>query len=138
MTRVLATGVFNIIHPGHILFLEEAKKLGDELVVIVSSDKVAKQLKKGLILPQEQRAKVVGALKAVDKVFVGDESDTLKLLPIIRPDVIALGHDQKVDEGWLQDRLATMSLGSRVIRIKARLGGDFLSSSAIADRLKKN
>ena len=136
MTRVLATGVFNILHPGHILFLEEAKKLGDELVVIVSSDRMAKKAKKGFILPQEQRAKVVGALKAVDKVFVGDENDTTRLLPVIKPDVIALGHDQKVDEAQLQSRLAVMGLDAKVIRIKAKLENELASASRLAEKMR--
>lgn len=135
MTRVLATGVFNILHPGHILFLKEARKLGDELVVIVSSDRIAGKLKKGFVLPQEQRAEVVGALKVVDKVFIGDESDTLALLPVIKPDVIALGHDQKVDEEWLQGKLAVMGLSARLVRIQRNQDGDYVSSSGIVKKV---
>jgi FAD synthetase len=134
MTKVLATGVFNIIHPGHILFLEEAKKLGDELIVIVSSDKIAGRMKKG-VLPQEQRAKVVSQLKPVDKAFVGDDADTMKLLPVLNPDVIALGHDQKVDESTLRDKLAVMGLAPKIVRISSSLEG--MSSSGILRRMPK-
>jgi FAD synthetase len=133
MTKVLATGVFNIVHPGHLLFLEESKKLGDELVVIVSSDKIAKKLKDSFILPAEQRAAVVGALKVVDKVFVGDDEDPMKLVSVIRPDVIALGHDQKIDESWLNDQLTLINVNAKVIRIKAKKEG--MSSSTIIDKL---
>jgi FAD synthetase len=137
MTKVLATGVFNILHPGHLLYLEEAKKLGDELVVIVSNDKIAKKLKKGFLLPQEQRAKMVEALKPVDRVFIGNEKDTTRLLPIIKPDVIALGHDQDVDEARLQDRLASIGLDTRVIRIKKSLDGRIYSSTELLKKLNK-
>jgi len=136
MTRVLATGVFNVLHPGHLLFLEEAKKLGDELIVIVSSDRIAQKIKKSFILPQEQRARIVEALKVVDKVFIGDEEDTMKLLPVIRPDVIAIGHDQKVDEERLEANLAAMGINSRVVRIKGMIEGELASSSGIVKKLK--
>lgn len=131
MTKVLATGVFNVLHPGHLLFLQEARKLGDELVVIVASDRIARRTKKGFILPQEQRAKVIGSLKMVDKVFIGDEKDTLSLLPVIQPDIIALGYDQRVDEERLQSTLAARGVNARVFRIKGREEGDFMSASGI-------
>ncbi len=135
MTKVLAAGVFNILHPGHLFFLEEAKKLGDELDVIVSSDKIAHKLKKGFILPQEQRAEMVGALKPVDKVFVGDEKDPMKLIPVIKPDVIALGHDQDIDEGWLKDQLTVLGSEAKVVRLQQKLQGDLYSSSSILEKL---
>ena len=135
MTKVLATGVFNILHPGHLLFLQEAKKLGDELVVIVASDKIAHKTKKGFILPQEQRAEVIGALKMVDKVFIGDEKDTLALLPVIKPDVIALGHDQKIDEERLQSELVAHGMDAKVVRIRRKEEGEFMSTSSILKKV---
>jgi FAD synthetase len=135
MTRVLAAGVFNILHPGHVLFLEEAKKLGDELVVIVSSDKIAQKAKKKPLLPQEQRARMVGALKPVDRVFIGDDEDTMKLLPVIRPDVIALGHDQKVDENQLEAQLAARGIDAQIVRIRAKVDGELASSSGVLKKL---
>ncbi len=138
MTKVLATGVFNILHPGHLMFLEEAKKLGDELDVIVSSDKIAGKLKSGFLLPQGQRAKMVEALKPVDKVFIGDEEDPMKLLPAIRPDVIALGHDQDVDEDRLRGELSAKGLNSEVVRIRRKSKGELASSSGILELIKES
>jgi len=135
MTRVLAAGVFNVLHPGHVLFLEEAKKLGDELVVIVSSDKIAQKAKKKPILPQEQRAKMVGALKPVGRVFIGDDEDTMKLLPVIKPDVIALGHDQKIDEKQLEAQLAIRGIDAQIVRIEAKVEGELASSSGVLKKL---
>ena len=132
MTKILATGVFNILHPGHLMFLNEAKKLGDELDVIVSSDEIAGSLKKQPLLPEEQRAEMVGALKPVDKAFVGDKKDTLALLPVIKPDIIALGHDQKVDENDLQSAVSAKGLNAQVVRIKRNLNEDYTASSKIA------
>ena len=137
MVKVLATGVFNILHPGHLLFLEEAKKLGDELDVIVSSDAIASKLKEGFLLPQAQRAKMVGALKPVDKVFVGDAYDPMKLIPVIQPDVIALGHDQDVEEEWLEGQLAAIGSRAKIVRIEQKLEGGLSSSTEILRRLNK-
>ena len=137
MVKVLATGVFNILHPGHLLFLEEAKKLGDELDVIVSSDAIASKLKEGFLLPQAQRAKMVGALKPVDKVFVGDDYDPMKLIPVIQPDVIALGHDQDVEEEWLEGQLAVLGSRTKIVRIEQKLEGGLSSSTEILRRLNK-
>ena len=138
MTKVLATGVFNILQPGHLFYLKESKKLGDELDVIVSSDKIAKTIVKKRVLPQEQRSEMVEALKPVDKVYVGDDEDIFKLLPVIKPDVIALGHDQDVDEKWLADKLLMRGITSKIMRIRKTVDGDYLSTTSIVKALSKN
>jgi FAD synthetase len=134
--RVLATGVFDIIHPGHVFFLESAKKLGDELVVIVSRDKIASRVKKHTVLPEQQRLAVVKALKPVDYAILGDEENIFKLLPEIRPDVIALGFDQGIDEAWLSEQCYKLGLETTVVRIKQELGGDLYSSTKIKHRIR--
>jgi len=135
MTKVLATGVFNILHPGHLFYLNESKKLGDELDVIVSSDSIARKIRKKTVLPQEQRAEMIGALKLVDKVFVGDDEDIFKLLPIIKPDVISLGHDQDVDEGWLKKELSKHGVKTKVVRTRNNLKGGYHSTTNIVKEL---
>ncbi len=91
--RVVATGTFDIIHPGHITFLREAKKLGDELIVIVAREKNVRHKPKPVV-PEEQRRKVVEAIKYVDKAILGDEEDMFRPIMELKPDVIVLGHDQ--------------------------------------------
>ncbi|MEO0249706.1 MAG: hypothetical protein ABIN58_09280, partial [candidate division WOR-3 bacterium] len=85
------------------------------------------------ILPQEQRATMVGALKIVDRALVGDSEDLFKLLPIIKPDVITLGFDQDISEEWLEDRLNRLGMQIKVIRIKKHLRGRFFSTSKILE-----
>ncbi len=131
ITRVLATGVFNILHPGHIFFLEEARKLGDELVVIVASDKIASRKKAGFVLPQEQRARVIESLRCVDRVYIGDEENQLKLLPKIKPDIIALGYDQNVNAEELQQDLTDIGLKARIVRIAKMPLSKFASTREI-------
>ncbi len=118
MTRVLATGTFEILHPGHLLYLEEAKKLGDELFVIVARDINVKRRKRTPIIPEEQRLKMVSALKVVDKAMLGSEEDMYEPLYSIKPDVIAIGYDQDFDERKLEQELRKRGFNSEVIRIK--------------------
>jgi len=116
MTRVLATGTFDILHPGHILYLRKAKELGDELFVIVSRDSMV-QHKSKPILPEQQRLQVVQALEMVDHAELGSERDIFEPLRLIKPDIIALGFDQYFDENKLQEDLEKRHIPSKVIRL---------------------
>lgn len=116
MTRVLATGTFDILHPGHILYLRKAKELGDELFVIVSRDSMV-QHKSKPILPEQQRLQVVEALEMVDHAELGSERDIFEPLTLIKPDIIALGFDQYFDENKLQEDLEKRHIPSKVIRL---------------------
>ncbi len=118
MVRVLATGTFEILHPGHLLYLEEAKKLGDELFVVVARDVNVKRRKRTPIIPEKQRLKMVSALKVVDKAMLGSEKDIYEPLYSIKPDIIATGYDQEFDEGELEQELRKRGFNSRVVRIK--------------------
>ena len=118
MVRVMATGVFDLLHLGHLFFLQEAKKLGDELVVVVATDKTAKKLKHIPITPQDMRVKMVGELKPVDKVVLGYEDDRYKIVKELKPDIIALGYDQKHDEEQIKNDLKKMGLDIKVVRLK--------------------
>ena len=118
MVRVMATGVFDILHLGHIYFLEEAKKLGDELIVVVATDKTAEQLKHSPITSQDMRVKMVSALKPVDKAVPGYEGDRYKIVQEMKPDIIALGFDQKHDEEQIKSDLNEMGLDVKVVRLE--------------------
>ncbi len=136
MKKVVATGTFDIIHPGHIRFLEEAKKLGDYLVVIVAREKNVKHKPKPVI-PEEQRRRVVEALKPVDEAILGDENDIFKPIERIKPDVIVLGYDQYFDEDWLREELRKRGIRSEVIRIRAKEECELCSSAKIVERILK-
>jgi len=118
MVRVLATGTFEILHPGHLLYLEEAKKLGDELFVIVARDVNVKKRKRTPIIREEQRLKMISALKVVDKAMLGSEKDMYEPLYSIKPDVIAIGYDQDFDVVMLERELRKRGFKSKVVRIK--------------------
>ncbi|MDY6966398.1 MAG: adenylyltransferase/cytidyltransferase family protein [Halobacteriota archaeon] len=130
MVRVLATGTFNILHPGHLLYFEEAKKLGDELFVIVARDTNVRHKPKPII-PEEQRVKMVSALSIVDKALLGSEKDTFELLYEIKPDIIAIGYDQHFDAEELKRELASRKIKAEVVRIEENYPCDFCSSGNI-------
>jgi FAD synthetase len=116
MIRVLATGTFDILHPGHILYLQKAKELGDELYVIVSRDSMVHHKPKPII-PEDQRLKIIQALKVVDNAQLGSERDIYEPLRSIKPDIIVLGFDQHFDEQNLKEQLRRRHIDAEVVRI---------------------
>lgn len=120
MKKVLAGGTFNIIHPGHLLFLEKARKLGDCLVVVVANDKTVLRRKGLLLMKSGDRKKILESLSMVDKAVIGDERDFMKVVRKEKPDVIALGYDQELDAD-MKKRIEI--LGIKIVRIKSSLKG---------------
>ncbi|MBO4798138.1 MAG: adenylyltransferase/cytidyltransferase family protein, partial [Candidatus Methanomethylophilaceae archaeon] len=97
MVRVMASGVFDIIHTGHISYLTQAKSMGDELVVVVACDSTVRARKHEPVTPEKMRAEIVGMLKPVDKVIIGGTGDMMETVAEIKPDIIVLGFDQSFD-----------------------------------------
>jgi FAD synthetase len=115
LTRVLATGTFDLLHPGHVYFLTQARALGDELYVIVARDSNVTHKPKPII-PEEQRLEMVNALGMVDKALLGSETDMFEPLKLIKPDIITLGYDQAFDVEVLEKELANRGLPAKVVR----------------------
>ncbi len=134
MVRVLATGTFDILHPGHLLYLSEAKALGDELYVIVARESMIKHKPKPII-PEKQRLAMVQALKIVDKAILGSEKDMFEPLHDIKPDIIALGKNQFFDENKLEVELKRHGINAKVVRIQAFEECELCSSAAIIKRI---
>ena len=106
MVRVMASGVFDILHTGHISYLEQARAMGDELVVVVASDSTVRRRKHEPVTPAQMRVRIVAALRSVDRAVIGHDGDMYDILAEIRPDIIVLGHDQDFDEAALAAELA--------------------------------
>ncbi len=134
MVRVLATGTFDILHPGHLLYLSEAKALGDELYVIVARDSMIKHKPKPII-PEEQRLAMVAALRMVDKAMLGSEIDMFEPLREIKPDIIALGKNQFFNEKELETRLKSHGINVKVVRIQSFEQCELCSSGAIIRKI---
>ncbi len=134
MVRVMASGVFDLLHPGHLYFLTQSKKLGDELVVVVARDRTASRLKRQPILPEEMRREMVEALKPVDRAVLGSLTDIYHTVEELRPDIIALGYDQHFDEAEVERECARRGLKLRVVRLGS-LPHDFLATRQILERV---
>ena len=117
---VLAGGVFDIIHPGHIYTLNEAKALGDVLVVVVATDNTSVKMKKRNPLhTQEQRQELVNSLSMVDLCLIGQEDDIFKTVNHVRPQIIALGYDQVHQEKFIVDGCKRINLDAKVARLQS-------------------
>jgi len=134
MVRVMATGVFDLLHPGHVFFLTEARKLGDELYVVVARDQTARRLKREPYVPETIRREMVEALKPVDRAILGSTTDIYQTVLDVRPDVIALGHDQIFNEREIEAECARRGVNARVVRLPA-LHHDELATRKLIDRI---
>jgi FAD synthetase len=131
---VLASGVFDLLHLGHVKFLEEAKKAGGkgaELIVIVARDSTVEESKgRKPIMPENQRGALVESLKVVDEAVLGfEEFDLGNIIERVKPDVIALGYDQADMEKRVQKYVDKHKLNIKVMRI-GKFEKDALDSSS--------
>jgi rfaE bifunctional protein nucleotidyltransferase chain/domain len=111
---VLANGCFDLLHVGHVRYLNAARGLGDALVVGLNSDASVRRLKGPgrPVMPADERAELIGALAAVDLVVVFDEDRADALIALLRPDVHAKGTDYS--EESVPERAAVLTAGGRV------------------------
>ena len=97
MTRVMAVGIFDLLHAGHLHYVEQAKSLGEELVVVIAHDETVRKQKHEPVTGQDLRRRMVEGLKPVDRAIIGNPPGVpiFEILKQINPDLIALGYDQK-------------------------------------------
>lgn len=128
MKRIVATGTFDLLHPGHLYYLEESRRLGEELYVIVARDANVRHKPKP-VLPEDQRLKMVAALKPVDHAVLGDLHDMFRPIREIEPAIITIGFNQHFDEEKIKGELLARSIPSDVVRI-GQYPGDSCSSTS--------
>ncbi len=131
---VLASGVFDLLHLGHVRFLEAAKKTGGpnaRLVVIVARDGTVEERKgEKPVMPENQRCALVESLRVVDYAILGFEDFNIgQVIEKINPDVIAIGYDQEGVERLVRDYVKGKGLRTRIVRI-GEFGADELNSSS--------
>jgi FAD synthetase len=137
---VLASGVFDLVHYGHVRFIEEAKKIGGDesrLVIIVARDKTVQRLKgRKPIISEDQRRAVIESLKPVDEALLGYEDLSFEdTILKVNPDIIAMGHDQQILEKQIRDFIKQHNLNIRVVRIGKFGQEDLDSTSKIKRRI---
>ncbi|MFT5441666.1 MAG: rfaE bifunctional protein nucleotidyltransferase chain/domain [Myxococcota bacterium] len=129
---VFTNGCFDLLHVGHIRSLEQARGLGDRLIVAVNSDASVRKLKGDgrPIVPARQRAEMIAALGVVDWVVVFPAATPLALIKALRPDVLAKGGDWKPDE--IVGASEVKSWGGRVVRLREIAG---VRTTSLIDRV---
>jgi FAD synthetase len=139
---VLASGVFDLLHLGHVRFLEEAKKAGGpnaKLIVIVARDSTVEKRKgKRPVMPEYQRCALVASLKVVDEAMLGYGNFSMRrVLEKIKPDVVALGHDSSVSglELEVRDAIKKRGLNIEIVKISKFSSDELDSSSKIKQRI---
>ena len=120
MKRVMAVGVFDLLHAGHLHYLEQAKALGDHLTVVVAHDDTVRVRKHEPVTNQDLRRRMVAGLKPVDEAIIGNppEVPIFDILPIVNCDVIALGYDQEHAEDKIRSKLADLGHNIEVTRVE--------------------
>jgi D-beta-D-heptose 7-phosphate kinase/D-beta-D-heptose 1-phosphate adenosyltransferase len=132
-TIAFTNGVFDLLHPGHVRYLRQARRLGDALVVGVNSDRSARR-NKGVdrpVTPEAERAEILSALDCVDAVVIFDEDTPHDIIAALQPDVLVKGAD------WTEDAIVGRDIveahGGRVVRVEIEPG---YSTSRIIERIR--
>ncbi len=132
-TIVFTNGVFDLLHPGHVRYLRQARALGDALIVGINSDRSVRAIKgpQRPVTPATERAEIVAALECVDAAVVFDEDTPHSLIDIIQPDVLVKGAD------WAEDAIVGRDIvearGGRVVRVPIEAGH---STTAIIEKVR--
>lgn len=107
MSKVMAVGVFDLLHAGHLHYLEQAKALGSHLTVIVAHDDTVRMRKHEPVTGMDLRRRMVDGLKPVDDALIGlpPSESMFDILNQVKPDIIALGYDQDHAEEWIKEEL---------------------------------
>ncbi len=130
---VFTNGVFDLLHPGHVRYLQAARREGDALIVGVNSDRSVRSYKAPdrPVTPDAERAEIVAALECVDAAVVFDEDTPAEIIRSLQPDVLVKGADWDADA--IVGRDTVESRGGRVIRIPIEQGW---STSAIIEKIR--
>lgn len=113
---VMAFGTFDLLHPGHIHYLRQAKAFGDRLVVVVARDITAKRMGKQLLFNEKERLGIISAIAEVDDARLGYERDMLRVIEDVSPDTICLGYDQWPEDEQLRETLTKRGIKTRIER----------------------
>jgi rfaE bifunctional protein nucleotidyltransferase chain/domain len=130
---VFTNGVFDLLHPGHVRYLQQARTLGDALVVGVNTDRSVRVIKGETrpVTPENERAEILAALACVDVVALFDEETPYELIKRLQPDVLVKGADWP--ESSMIGREIVEARGGRVVRVPFEAG---YSTTRIIEKVK--
>ena len=137
MARVMAVGVLDLLHAGHLHYLEQAKALGEHLTVIIAHDDTVRMRKHEPVTSQDLRRRMVSGLKPVDHAMVGNPPTVpmYDILPLVEPDIIAIGYDQEHAESAIRAGLDERGFNEiQLIRVEG-LTEDLDGTRKIIDKI---
>ncbi len=139
MTKhVMVAGKFDVVHPGHLKFFEEAKQQGDYLIVVLARDStIIRNFGLAPIYSETLRKEFLEALSVVDEVIFGGENNEMDILLKLKPDVLCLGYDQVIDESRVQTFLSEHNLLTKVLRLSS-FKEELFKSSKIKSTIKRS
>jgi FAD synthetase len=138
MKKVMVFGTFDILHPGHIFFLRQAKKYGDYLIVCLARRDTVKKVKGHFPHHSEaDRRMLLKAVKYADKVVFGSKKNYHHQILLQKPQIIVLGYDQKYFTKKLQEKLAKKGLNVKIIRLRPYKSRQY-QSKKILNQNQKN
>ena len=137
MVRVMAVGVFDLLHAGHLHYVEQAKSLGDEMIVVVAHDDTVRKQKHEPVTNQDLRRRMVLGLKPVDDAIIGNPPTVpnFEILEVVKPDVIALGYDQKHSRDSIKKGLEDNGWGNVEVQRVEGIEDDHEGKRIIIDRI---
>ncbi len=119
LKTVMCFGTFDLLHLGHLHYLSQAKKYGNNLIVVIARDKTKQQQKKPILFNEKERLKLIQSLKIVDKAVLGNNTNHFKIILKYKPDIICLGYDHKITPTALQKALSRYNLHPQIERISS-------------------
>ena len=135
--KVMAVGVFDLLHAGHLHYLEQAKSLGSHLTVVVAHDDTVRIRKHEPVTNHELRRRMVEGLKPVDEAIIGNSPDVsiFEILPVVNPDIIALGYDQEHAEDSIRVKLQELGYDKITVTRVEGLSDDLDGTRKIIARI---
>ena len=115
---VMCFGTFDLLHLGHLNYFEQAKQHGDHLIVVIARDETKRKQNKNILFSEEERLKLVQSLKIVDEAVLGNADNHFRIIVEKKPDLICLGYDHAISERILQEKLTSLGVKAKVLRMQ--------------------
>jgi len=126
--KVMCFGTFDLLHPGHLNYLKQAKKHGNYLIVVIARDKTKKKQKKSTLFNEKERLSLIQSLSLVDLAVLGSLHDPLQVIKKFNPDILCLGYDQPLKISQLKEKLKELNLFPKIKRLSSYRGYKYKST----------
>ncbi len=116
--KVMCFGTFDLLHLGHLNYFEQAKQHGGHLTVVIARDETKRKQQKNVLFSEQERLQLIRNLKVVDEAVLGNVEDHFKIIVERKPEVVCLGYDQAISEQVVQEKLRSLGVKAKVLRMQ--------------------